>query len=81
MKKYDKYIFERDIIKHSKHLFYLCGYVEKENVCYVIASYSFKTDKLLIKRASEHLPNNEILFEFIEYARSSRLKELREESK
>lgn len=77
MKKYDKYIFERDILRHQKHIFYLCGYVEKENVCYVIASYSFKTDKLLIKCASEHLPNSDVLFEFIEYARSTRLKELR----
>ena len=59
--KYDSYILERDIFGHTEHLFYLCGYVKKENACYRIASYSLKTDKLMIKCASEHLPNQEIL--------------------
>lgn len=66
--KYDSYILERDIFGHTKHLFYLCGYVKKENACYRIASYSLKTNKLMIKCASEHLPSQEILNDLIEYA-------------
>ena len=62
MKNYDKYIIEHDWIRGRQHLYYLCGYVEKENICYCIASYSLKTDHLILKCASEHLPNNEILF-------------------
>lgn len=69
MKTYDKYIFEKDIIKHRNHIFYLCGYVEKENCCYVIASYSLKTDHLILKCASEHIPNKDILEDFVKHAK------------
>lgn len=69
MKKYDKYIIENDwILKRGSHLFYLCGYVENEHCVYVIASYSTKTDKLLIKCASEHIPPTNVLQYFVKHA-------------
>lgn len=78
MKNYDKYIIEHDWIRGSQHLYYLCGYVEKENVCYCIASYSIKTDKLLIKCASKHIPNKDILEDFVKHAKKCAFEKARE---
>jgi hypothetical protein len=75
--KYDSYILERDIFGHTKHLFYLCGYVKKENACYRIASYSLKTNKLMIKCASEHLPSQEILQDLIKYANKCKYQDVK----
>ena len=63
--KYIQYIINRDFFKKRKHLYFLGAMAEDKNVEYIIASYSLKTKQLLIKNANSHIPQNEILNEFV----------------
>lgn len=69
MKKYDFLTVESDFITHKKHLFYLCGMVNTENCGYVIASYSVKTDRMILKDCSNFVPDTDILKRFVEIAK------------
>ena len=73
--KYDRYNFDIDFVKHRPHIFYLLGYVEKENCAYVICSYSAKTKKLIIKDANNNIPPTHIIEQFIELAENKYLGE------
>ena len=63
--KYTRYIINRDFFKQRKHIYYLGALVDDKNVEYIIASYSLKTKQLLIKNANSHIPQSEILNEFV----------------
>ena len=63
--KYTRYIINRDFFKQRKHIYYLGAIVEDKNEQYIIASYSLKTKQLLIKDANSHIPQSEILNEFV----------------
>ena len=63
--KYIQYIINRDFFKKRKHIYYLEAIDEYENLAHIIASYSLKTKQLLIKNANSHIPQNEILNEFV----------------
>lgn len=64
--EYEKYIIEPDIFKQRKHLHYLGALVKDKNEEHIIASYSLKTKRLLIKNANSHIPQSEVLKEFVE---------------
>lgn len=51
MREYERFEYEKDFIRHSPHLYYLLGKVKGENITYVLASYSVKTKKLIVKDA------------------------------
>ena len=63
--KYTRYIINRDFLKKRKHIYYLEAMDEDKNAAYIIASYSLKTKQLLIKDANSHIPQSEILNEFV----------------
>ena len=63
--KYTGYVINRDFFKQRKHIYYLEALVEDKNVGYIIASYSLKTKQLLIKGANSHIPQSEVLNEFV----------------
>lgn len=69
MRKYDFLTVESDFITHKKHLFYLCGTVNAENCGYVIASYSIKTDRIILKDCSNFVPDTDILKRFVKIAK------------
>lgn len=64
--EYKEYIIESDIFKQRKHLYYLGALVKDKNEEHIIASYSLKTKQLLIKNANSHIPQSEVLKEFVE---------------
>lgn len=64
--EYEQYITEPDIFKQRKHLYYLGALVKGKNEEHIIASYSLKTKQLLIKNANSHIPQSEVLKEFVE---------------
>lgn len=64
--KYEKYTIEPDIFKRKKHLYYLGALVKDKNEEHIIASYSLKTKRLLIKNANLHIPQSKVLEEFVE---------------
>lgn len=51
MREYERFECEKDFIKHSPYLYYFLGKVKDENITYVLASYSVKTKRLIIKDA------------------------------
>ena len=63
--KYTGYVINRDFFKQRKHIYYLGALVDDKNVEYIIASYSLKTKQLIIKDANSHIPQSEILNEFV----------------
>jgi len=60
---YDNYYVDVDIFKRRNHIFYLMG--EKDQNWFVLASYSVKTDRLILKNASDFIPSNVVLKQFI----------------
>ena len=79
MKQYDSYQIDNDMwYKKRKHIYHLLGdYNDGHDgrcAC-IIATYSLKTKRLLIKGANEHIPESKILKQFIEYAESKELQE------
>ena len=76
MKQYDSYSIDNDMwYKKRKHIYHLLGVYNEGNYACVIATYSLKTKKLLIKCANEHIPERSVLKQFIDYAESKESKE------
>ena len=67
--EYDYLTVEKSFMPYRKHIFYLMATIEKEASGYVIASYSVKTDKIILKDCSNYIPDAEILSQFIEIAK------------
>lgn len=67
--KYDALFVDNDFITHKKHLFYLVANASEENCQYVVASYSVKTDKIIIKDCSNFIPSWQNLTDFVEIAK------------
>ena len=76
MTQYESYQIDNDMwYKKRKHIYYLMGIYNGNCAC-VIATYSLKTKRLLIKCANEHIPESNILKQFIEYAENKGLQEI-----
>lgn len=69
MAKYDSLVFEKDFITHKNYLFYLSGMRADENCSSIIASYSVKTDRIILKDVSNFIPSQENLAIFVEMAK------------
>lgn len=67
MKRYEYLTCEPDIFHQKPHIFYLMGNIQ--NTGYVIASYSIKTDKIILKDVSNFIPTTEVLNSFIALAK------------
>lgn len=70
MKNFESYSIDKDIWTGKPHLYYLLGVIG--NCADVIASYSLKTKRLIIKGANEHIPTGDILERFVRYAEGKR---------
>lgn len=69
MKQYESYQIDNDMwYKKRKHIYHLLGVYNEGRCACIIATYSLKTKRLLIKGANEHIPESRILKQFIEYA-------------
>lgn len=76
MNVYESYQIDNDMwYKKRKHIYHLIGIYKDSNCAFIIATYSLKTKRLLIKGANEHIPESNILKQFIEYAESKELQE------
>ena len=76
MKQYESYQIDNDMwYKKRNHIYHLLGVYDSGHCCCIIAAYSLKTKRLLIKCANEHIPESKILKQFIEYAESKGLQE------
>lgn len=53
----------------------LIGVYDEGHCSCIIATYSLKTKRLLIRCANEHIPESKILKQLIEYAESEGLRE------
>ena len=79
MKQYESYQIDNDMwYKKRKHIYHLMGIYDGGHCACIIATYSLKTKRLLIKGANEHIPESKVLKQFIEYAEN---KELEKEHK
>ena len=67
MEQYMNFNIDIDIFKHRKHIYYLEAQVGLTSQWNVIASYSLKTKRLIIKCANEFIPKTHILKEFVEH--------------
>ena len=68
MRRYNEFKYEKDFIRNSPHLYYLLGRINDTNTEYVLASYSTKTKRLIIKDAVSFdfsHPYGDILNDFI----------------
>ena len=71
MTRYESYNIDNDMwYKKRKHIYHLMGVYDGGRCACIIATYSLKTKRLLIKGANEHIPASNILKQFIEYAES-----------
>ena len=76
MKQYESYQIDNDMwYKKRKHIYHLLGFYNEGRSACIIATYSLKTKRLLIKGANEHIPESSILKQFIEYAESKESKD------
>ena len=76
MTRYESYSIDNDMwYKKRKHIYQLMGIYNDGCCACIIATYSLKTKRLLIKCANEHIPESRILKQFIEYAESKELQE------
>lgn len=62
--KYSEFYIDKDFIKHREHIYYLLGAEKGTNCSYVVASYSLKTKRLIIKD-TDIIGYNNILVDFI----------------
>ena len=63
---YESYSVDHDLwYKKRKHIYYLLG--NNGNCGTIIATYSLKTKRLLIKCANEHIPPTLVLKDFVIY--------------
>lgn len=68
MNAYESYQIDNDMwYKKRKHIYYLMGIYNDGHCACIIATYSLKTKRLLIKCANKHIPESNILKQFIEY--------------
>lgn len=71
MKIYDSYSIDNDMwYKKRKHIYHLLGNYNNGHCACVVATYSLKTKRLLIKCANENIHKSTILEQFVEYAES-----------
>ena len=78
MKQYDSYSIDNDMwYKKRKHIYHLLGVYNKGNYACVIATYSLKTKRLLIKCANEYIPESSVLKQFVDYAESKELQDVK----
>lgn len=76
MTHYDSYSIDNDMwYKKRKHIYHLMGLYNNGRCACIIATYSLKTKRLLIKHANVHIPESRILKQFVEYAESKELQE------
>lgn len=76
MNEYIGYQIADDLwYKGRNHIYHLLGVYDEGHCCCIIATYSLKTKRLLIKGANEHIPESKILKQLIEYAESEGLRE------
>ena len=76
IKIYESYQIDNDMwYKKRTHIYHLLGIYDDGHCACIIATYSLKTKRLLIKCANEYIPESEILKQFIEYAESKGLQE------
>lgn len=76
MAHYESYAIDNDMwYKKRKHIYHLTGLYNSGHCIRIIATYSLKTKRLLIKCANEHIPESKILKQFVEYAESKQLQE------
>ena len=74
MRQYDSFIIDNDMwYKKRTHIYHLLGVYDGGRCTCIIATYSLKTKRLLIKCANEYIPESEILKQFIKYAESKGL--------
>ena len=76
MRQYESYQIDSYMWdKKRNHIYRLLGVYDSGHCCCIIATYSLKTKRLLIKCENEHIPESKILNQFIEYAESEGLQE------
>ena len=82
MTQYESYSIDNDMwYKKRKHIYHLLGVYNEGRCACIIATYSLKTKRLLIKCANKHIPESNVLKQFIEYAESKDLeKNINEQS-
>lgn len=74
MIRYESYQIDNDVwYRKRNHIYYLLGVYNGGNCACIIATYSLRTKRLLIKCANEHIPESKILKQFIENAESKGL--------
>ena len=79
MTHYESYAIDNDMwYKKRKHIYHLMGLYNNGHCICIIATYSLKTKRLLIKCANEHIPESKILKQFVEYAERKGLQENKE---
>lgn len=74
--EYEQYTIEPDLFKQRKHVYYLGALVKGKNEEHIIASYSLKTKRLIIKNANSHIPQTKALKEFVEICERKELEEV-----
>ena len=77
MTQYESYQIDNDMwYKKRKHIYHLLGdYNDGQHCACIIATYSLKTKRLLIKCANEYIPDSELLKYFVKRAESKGLQE------
>lgn len=75
MTRYESYKIDNDMWYKRKHIYHLIGVYDGGRWACIIATYSLKTKRLLIKGANKHIPESSILKQFVEYAESKELQE------
>lgn len=76
MKQYDSFIIDNDMwYKKRKHIYHLLGIYDDGRCTCIIATYSLKTKRLLIKCAHEYIPDSELLKHFVKRAETIGLQE------
>ena len=71
MKQYESYQIDNDMwYKKRKHIYHLLGVYDDGRCTCIIATYSLKTKRLLIKCANEYIPDSELLKYFVKRAES-----------
>lgn len=68
-KEYEHFEIWEDIFKKRKHILYLMGKEKGTNHIFVIASYSFKTNQVIIKEPENFMPYISVLPKFITVAK------------
>ena len=65
---YEYLVIESDLYRQKDGVYYLVGY--KENVGDIVATYSIKLDRVMIRNASKFMPTQGQLIGFVAEARA-----------